>query len=214
MLDQRINRGVGVSVLQGVEYLRVIVIGLFSKGGLVGQRGTDVHHRCVLEVADDGGQARRGRRLIDRHVEHPIAIHPFRRVRLVEHALMQIAETLQERVAEVGDRLSHGQRLENHPYLVDVVNVLAAELGDDGSPVRVELDQTFGGEVPQRLSHRGGAHVEHRGKLGLDEPGPAGELPVEDRPAENTAHVLVGSLAGCGLISSETQNGFGGRLHV
>ncbi len=109
---------------------------------------------------------------------------------------METAQPFQQRPTHCVDRLAHRNRLEHQPELIDVMEIRLTELGDDGTPMRVELHQALGGQVSQRLPHRCGADVQHGGQLRLHEPAAGGDLTIENRTPQHRSNVLVGCLPG------------------
>jgi len=203
-----------IAPFQGVEDHGMVLVGTFAQGRLMLERRTDVHHRGVLEIADDGRQTWRRCRLVHGHMEDTISIDPLCGVGLVEHAIVKLAQTLDQRTAHLFDGLPHCKRLEHQPQLVDVMEVVVTELGDDRPSVRVELDQPLGRQVSESLAYRGGAHIQRCRQFRLHQSAAAGQLTIEDRSPQDGSHIFVCRLPDDGgTFIRQGNSEFGSPIH-
>jgi hypothetical protein len=81
---------------------------------------------------------------------------------------------------EMPDRHRQGQRLQQDPARVDVVELLRIEARHPGPLVRLDLDQALLLQHPQHLTQRGAADAELSGQAHLGQLGARLQRAVED----------------------------------
>jgi len=82
-------------------------------------------------------------------------------------------------------------RVEMFPDRTDLLHLGPVELPNHASSMPIERDQTFGGQVAQRLSDRRGADIELGGEIRLDQPSASGEVAPQDGSTQGLSDELM-----------------------
>ena len=138
-------------------------------------------------------QFRRIRGDVDRPVE--VVIQPDRAlavacgIRSLQIGLHR-SQVSQRGIGDHGGRASRQFPADESLHLGDIGDVAAGHRSDDETATRLLVEQTFGLQLEQRLTHRGHADAELGGQLIETDIASRGVRPVEDPASHHRRHVI------------------------
>src|SRR3970282_785774 len=124
------------------------------------QRSREVDAGTFSQVADGGCHHRAASRIVHVRMELAIEYHPCSGLGHGLHPVAKYGGALDLCLGDVGHRFGDAYRIEERTQLVNLEQLRLRRLVDDETSMRVEIDETFGGQLGHRLSHRSsrGAH--------------------------------------------------------
>jgi len=204
---QLARRQLGVVGHAGGEDALVLGAALGQRAAVARRQREPVALRALPQRRDELEQPARLGGAVEREVELGVG-----RQRVDDRAAAVRAHVTPQRLARLalvlgGETLGgvrDGQRLEREPQLVDLAQVLDAQLPHARAAVGHVLDQAVGVEAAQRLADRHRAHLQRVGELLDRQPLARGDAAGDDRLVQHSVRLLGqrpvagGGLEACG----------------
>lgn len=146
--------------------------------------GAPIMLHCPSQARDYCELAGTSRRRVERKVKSVVQLAPSRPMRILfgnRHGMGNGREVIRRHRA---GGASNEIAFEHDPQIIDLAKLIRIEPRHIGAAVRVDHDESFGLEAPQRLAHRNAAHPETLGKDFLPERASGRRLSPRDRFAD------------------------------
>jgi branched-chain amino acid transport system ATP-binding protein len=190
MPERGVGRRHGIAGDHRAHDFLVLGVSLVGAVGHRDDRVPDVAGRQLPEVLQNGHQPGAAPRLADDAVEIGIVIGPPPGVGLRPHRGQHLHRPRDVLLAREARGPRGRERLEQHPDLVDILQVTPAQFPHHGIPCVFQPDQTLRRELAQRVAHLPGAGRELARDARPDKAGSSGDGAGHDGPVQDQLYPL------------------------